>query len=191
MSQSNKKQRRLGNKDEIHEKQKKKKNLVISGFFLFLMVFAVAGWAMMSGGGYTSPDSENLPKNYPLTQVELEDGSYLWYTIKNHEQFYFEELDSFQGDLGAQGLSSKLLNQTTLSIHEDGEGLAEASYLLQKALRANEIAYTLSSNLECANPTQVVLTTNVSLEGDCTKVFLSQENSFKDMESLVYHLVKE
>lgn len=190
MSQSNKKNRRTHTKEDLVERKRKRNNMILGIFMLVIMVFGTAGWAMMSGGGASTSTSTQLPKDYPLTQYQLEDGSYIWFIVKNYQDFYFASLDSFQGDLGSQGLVNSIKENSVVSIYLDGT-FTEEQYLLEKALTALEISYTQAASLDCSQSNQIVLTSNSSITGDCIEVVVTQENSYSKVESLVYYLVKD
>lgn len=193
MSESNKKGRRVKKNDTSHEDKVKRGNVIMGLVMLFLMVFAVAGWAMMSGGGYTTTN-ENGESNiaeYPLQQVQSQDGRYFWYAIRNYEQFIFEEVASYDADTQTQNLATQIKAMDNVQIYADSSFNSEDSkFLLEKALKGIQKEYSYVNSANC-DAGVLILTSNSTYSGSCA-IFESLNNeSYAKADALVYHLIKE
>lgn len=172
-----------------HEKKMKTRNLVISLFLLGIMLLSIIGFAMMSSDGTVSNDPNTVPKELDFRQVE-QNGQVFWVAIKNHEVFIFETIEGYDARVDLNGLAETIKSKKNINIYVDnGFESSDAIFMIDKVFTGLQISSQKVNQRTCDENT-LVLTHNKSFEGNCMKFISNNGEEYKDVNILVYHLVK-
>jgi len=164
----------------------------MSYFLLVLMVFSIAGFAFITGGGHGgSPNSDNgLPEEVPLQFVEQQ-GVSGWIAVRNSEYFEFTEIDSLIENREMFELAIKIKEKRDVDLYIDPNfSSLEGIYIIEKALTGLHIRTNRVYSSTCSADT-LVLTHDASGLGEDCLVFETVNNeTYAQANALVYHLVK-
>jgi len=163
-------------------------NFWVSIIFLVIMVMSIAGFAMISGGGYSSSgSSNNLPSDLDLQQFD-QDGQIFWGAIRNNEQFIFMDIDIPEADTKALDIANQIKSKNMIKISNDNFD-ASSQLILEKALTGLKIPYSISNETICDENT-LLLTYNLNTTGDCIQLVANETSAYQTSNDVVYHLIK-
>ncbi len=182
------------NKKENKNIKKKKKVEFNAQFWmsislLVIMVLSIAGFAMLSAGPTRNSDGK-YTQDIPLQYF---DQYGVWATVKNGEQFIFDDINKYEQMTYLGDLSNQIKNNELIYLDYPENYDPSSIILLEKALKASRIKYIEignESNFNCNSSTLVLTYNDSNLIGNCMRLVSKSNESYEMTKALVYYLVK-
>ncbi len=173
-----------------------KQTKYMSYFIIFIMIFSVAGFAILSGGGGSLGSSgTSTTRDLPLQADVFQNpqtGETYWGAVLNGEQFiFFNGVEGYELREDMKGIASQIKSTEFVNIYVDPNyQSSDAIYVVEKALTGLEISHQrITGNLSCT-PNTLVFTNNMTVDGDCIVFVSPQGEEYLESDVLVYHLIK-
>lgn len=168
-----------------------KKRVVMSLFILVIMVFSVAGFALMMGGGTGNGDG-NTPNEVPFQQFnDQQTGQVFWGAIKNGEQFIFMSIEGYENNTQMANLAEKIKTKQSINVYVDESfKSSDAVFLIEKGLTGLDIDHNRVTEKQCTENTLVLTTNSIGYES-CMVFESENSNAYQKADILVYHLITD
>lgn len=178
------------------EEKQQRRNFIASMVLLFIMLFSIAGFALVSSGGgiFTSgSSSQSVRGDVPLGQhfQDSTTGQLYWGAVIGGEQFiFYNGINGYEENYEMMNLAEEIKSQEMISVYvDDGFFSDDSIFVITKALNALGIPNVRISNPDCS-PNVLFMTNNLSMEGNCM-IFMAEEGAeFFMADPLVFHLIK-
>jgi cell division protein FtsB len=162
---------------------------------LVIMVLAVFGFAFSIRSGHsggTANSADELPEEVPLRQAQVQ-GEQQWVTVRNSELFVFDTIDQFQNGTAMESLARAIESRGRQEIYvADDFQSGEALFLIERALKGEEIAHSRTEQAACETGKLLMVTpqSNITTSGPCLVFEATPETAYPKAEALTYHIVK-
>ena len=158
------------------------KQKVFSIILIVLMFFSTIAFIMLFSTDTTSHSYEDIP-----FQMFEQNGVSFYGTIRNSEQFIFEEIDTFLNKSYLEDIADRILQEEKVNLLININTSEEVLFLVEKALKGNRIEferYFREEDISNNNLNLVFRDTNLS-----NSLVLNLKD-YDEAEALTYYLVR-
>lgn len=173
------------------KKNEEKRPKVAALILLVIMLFSVAGFALMGVPFNSQTDASGNPQFLSLQEINYEGQTY-WVAIEDGEQFVYESIEGFDQRTDLAQLATSLKEKESVQIYVDESFTnSNARFLTDKALRAFNIEHNQVQDSECTN--NKLIFTNPENEdlyqGECLVFSATNEEALREAEIVTYHFI--
>jgi len=163
-------------------------------FLLILMVFSVAGFAVLMGGPAVdnSTGSSKTPSEVPFGGIfqNSQTGEVILGTVRNNEQFIFQNITGYDNNTQMLDLAERIKSSKKIEIYVDTNFTSKDSlFLIEKALKGIKKDNSRIQIEKCEANT-IIFTNNPNKSGNCGIFYAPKGEEYKQADILVYHLVR-
>jgi len=165
-------------------------------FLLIIMVLSIVGFALSSGGGYTSNDTPNN-QDFSLREKAFQNsqtGESYWGAVINKERFIFQNgIDGYEEFTQIKELSKKIKSKNLIKIQiaKDYQNQDSIYLIEEKLLPALNIGYQRIATNETCDENTLVFTNNASESTTCLEFVAPQGEEANFADILTYHMIKD
>ena len=158
------------------------KQKVFSIVLIVLMFFSTIAFIMLFSTDTTSHSYEDIP-----FQMFEQNGVNFYGTIKNSEQFIFEEIDSFLNKIYLEDIADRILEEEKVNLVINTNTSEEVLFLVEKALKGNRIEFERYFREDYISNNNLNL---VFRETNLSNSLVLNLKDYDEAEALSYYLVR-